>query len=540
MEENIFLLLLDTSSIQNYIFKTNKLKEIRGASALLNSLNLKMTPQLIEKYFKKTNLCKDYELNYLIDDTIQFCEFENLDCWVLSFGGGSTRILYQDKAETKANDFLKEIEKKYKEETALGTTIQHVIVSQKDSGEILKLTQKAEIKLKLIKQNSGSLSQIATNPFTKFCSSSGTEISSRISAYDNAFISPQVEAKQNVSNRSLYFTQFANSIRHDANTPKFVHEYLGSEGKGKEKFIPADITQIGKKSKPNGYIGLIYADGNRMGFRMQQHFNSHEEITQFSEEVKKATLKALFDSLKSLVINETDYFPFEILFVGGDDILLIVPAQYTFEFALEFTEKFENLTKYTNSRSGVETHVSLGVGIAIAHANHPLQELYELTKSLASSSKNKSQKINVESEGAKDLSCFNYVINKGSSVKDFNEIEETELQFKDIVNNAPITIKLSKRPYTHEELRNAMASVRGLKNVKTPRTKLSQLYNALHQGWAQGTLDSLRIISRLPNDVKTELFENFSASNIFPWQRNSNGEYETPVVDWIELFDFVS
>src|SRR5437762_2917145 len=46
-EEHMVLLTLDTDLVKNYVFATSKLREIRGASALLDEINERRIPEII-------------------------------------------------------------------------------------------------------------------------------------------------------------------------------------------------------------------------------------------------------------------------------------------------------------------------------------------------------------------------------------------------------------------------------------------------------------------------------------------------------------
>ncbi len=51
------LIAFDTDHIKGYVFGTNRLKEIRGASSILDRLNREKTVEMAESFGAKTNLC---------------------------------------------------------------------------------------------------------------------------------------------------------------------------------------------------------------------------------------------------------------------------------------------------------------------------------------------------------------------------------------------------------------------------------------------------------------------------------------------------
>ncbi|MFQ5638882.1 MAG: hypothetical protein ACE5IR_12915 [bacterium] len=526
--------MLETDSIQSYIFATNKLKEIRGASAIIDRLNLEDTPTLIHKHFPRNNL--NNELG--IDETIRFADFDKLDAWVVSLGGGATRILVPQSNTAAANNFLAEVTELCKKVSSAGATSTHAIVEQRDQETDKVFLERAEATLRYLKQNKLVLSQSASNPFHKVCDSSGSVWAGLYIESEDTFISRQTAAKRARSARGLYFEQFAAHTQRSEKAPNLITDYLVAAHSERDRFVPDDLNAIGDLSTPSGYIALIYADGNRMGWRLQNHFTSFEQISEFSEKIRRGTRTALFDALLPLIEMQTAYFPFEVFFVGGDDILLAMPVQHANDFAVDFGEKFKTNTSYMTGAS-VRTCVSLGVGIVFAHANHPVRQLIDIAKDLASAAKVESQKAFIQSGMTAEENYFNFVVNKGSTIRDYADMCESELMYDDIVRSESKSIILHKRPYSQVAFYELLVTIRALKQARMPRSKIAQMYRALYSGWAQGTLDCLRIADRLPQRARDVLMRRFNEINQYPWHHNADGQYETPIVDWIELYDFV-
>lgn len=508
-----YMLILDTDRIQDYIFATTKLKEIRGASALLDDLNLEEMPKILSKSSGKT----------------------------ISIGGGSARILFQENDKDKAANLLNEIESLYSMHTGNGATITGIVVEGEATESDRTLMERAEIALRLRKQNRSVCAQPLTNPHFKICDSSGSAPAVKkagdVVPADDRLLSLATYKKLDYSTAARgYFGWFAEYAREHLPTNNLVQKYFAAP----EKYVPESLAEIGELSTPSGYIGLIYADGNRMGWRLQEHFDSFEQIAEFSEKIKAATSKALFEALYKILQTDQPLFPFEILLVGGDDILLVVPAQHALDVALDFAKHFKGETGY-NTKTNEATQVSLGVGIVIAHATHPIRHLISLAEELAGSAKVKSQEAFANSGQKEEKNYFNFLVNKGASIRSYDDIFDKELQYRDSARAAEATIKLHRRPYDDDGLKKVQDTIIELKAKNTPRTKLMQLYRALYSGWGQGTLDSLLIASRLPKDTRDFLLQKFAGSGqAFPWHYKAEAnEYETPLLDWIELYDFI-
>jgi hypothetical protein len=537
------LLILDTDKIQDFIFGTTKLREMRGASTLLDELNRIGMPQIITRRCGRHNLRNKSGSDFEIDETIPPTQLPQLDCWVVSFGGGSARILFPPEKAGLAADILAEIETLYAQHTGYGATITGVVVAQNDAETLSAFTNRAEAALRMRKLNRSFCQQAFSSPYFKTCDSSGkapaTQRASSQVTGDDRLISLATYKKLGTTT-SDYFLKFARHVRDHALSNNLAQNYLDAAPKNRDQFLPESLTDIGELSVPRGYIGLIYADGNRMGLRLQRDFPNFEDIAKFSEKMKRATDHALFQTLQETLDFSGGKFPFEIFLIGGDDILLAVPAQHAMHVAKNFVRLFNQQTQYNNTRQGTRTHVSVGVGVALAHANHPIRQLIELAEGLAKMSKSESQKDFENSNFTLEANYINFLVNKGDQVREAGKVFEEDMEYLDLVHAATPQIKLYKRPYNEQQLEELLCTVANLKKEGMPRTKLAQLYRALYAGWANGTLESLLVASRLPEKIRRMLLGYFTNNKQnFPWELTASGNYATPLLDWIELYDFI-
>lgn len=92
------LYMYDVRGIQNYIFRTNKVKEIIGASMMVEDLILR----LFERSADKLNLRVKSRVTHQNELLFSFTDEDKLDAEVLYYGGGNLLVLYHD--EHKARD----------------------------------------------------------------------------------------------------------------------------------------------------------------------------------------------------------------------------------------------------------------------------------------------------------------------------------------------------------------------------------------------------------------------------------------------------
>src|SRR5690606_7681673 len=91
------------------------------------------------------------------------------------------------------------------------------------------------------------------------------------------------------------------------------------------------------------YLALIYADGNDIGGLMARA-PSPEAYQSRSQALQKGTQRAVFDALDAVCGNALrpgEPWPFEIVNIGGDDVTLLVRADYAWELAVALVRGFE-------------------------------------------------------------------------------------------------------------------------------------------------------------------------------------------------------
>jgi len=134
------------------------------------------------------------------------------------------------------------------------------------------------------------------------------------------------------------------------------------------------------------YLALIYADGNDIGGLMARA-PSPEAYQSRSQALQKGTQRAVFDALDAVCGNALrpgEPWPFEIVNIGGDDVTLLVRADYAWELAVALVRGFETEVGRRLEESGaiaagapVEA-VTAACGVVIAPAAYPLRYLERL------------------------------------------------------------------------------------------------------------------------------------------------------------------
>jgi CRISPR-associated protein Cmr2 len=323
----------------------------------------------------------------------------------------------------------------------------------------------------------------------------------------------------------------------------------------------ADLGEIGEASKPTGYVGVVYADGNNMGGLLEA-LKTPGEYRDFSEQVYAAMQEAVYGTLAQYVRPHRLaaggwVYPFEILGVGGDDVFLIVPAHLALRVACEIARRVEKelrdlpLFQTTTSYPWAQVQrcrpleerepqckVSLSAGVVLAAAHTPVFSLQGLAQELLKSAKRGAKRLKRDQHylgGTIDFLSLKSVTMIGGSVAAFRE---TALQESNR--------RLTARPYTLAETEALLESVALLKDGEFPKGQLYRLREALRAGLGRSMVDYFyffsrsRKVSRLRQEIESR-WQPDATRLLHPWRPClEDGKLrETIWYDLVDLYDFV-
>lgn len=378
--------------------------------------------------------------------------------------------------------------------------------------------------------------------------------------------------------------------------PEQKQKYYGNYDPNQVEFAQS-LTQISKASK--GFVAYIYADGNNVGGYIQT-IRTAEKYKDFSEDITKATefsvYKALANYLQPHKLTSLDedssyqegtlIHPFEIITIGGDDIMLIVPANHALEIAKMIGEEFEkillkqvplsevaqtedkikgnyqidspqqpvditNFHRYSPQKAEISRcQLSLSIGVLLTAYNTPIYYAKDLTEQLLKSAKNRAKKLKKAGYygGTVDFLTMKSVTMISSEIKEFRQEGLT----KQI--NAQ-KLRLYAAPYTFHELGGLIQAAKVLKKSGFPKSQLYQIRSLLERGKKTAILNYLYFRTRLKNsDQRKLLQEDFEEAwcdaktnngNIAPWMYdpgNLDAEdvgYETIWRELVDIYDFI-
>ncbi|MEH1969184.1 type III-B CRISPR-associated protein Cas10/Cmr2 [Nostoc sp.] len=353
------------------------------------------------------------------------------------------------------------------------------------------------------------------------------------------------------------------------------------------------LREIASTSNPSGFVAYIYADGNNMGGYIRQKIKTPQDYRLFSEDIFNATEKSVYKALakylhpyrytpdaKSSRTNKEPVWihPFEIITIGGDDVLLVVPADKALEIAKTIGDEFEeylwrtgrylleqtapNLLAHRYTVGNVPPSkclLSMSTGVLITAQDTPIYYADKLVSQLLKSAKKYAEELKKEHKyygGTVDFLVMKAVTMISSNIKEFREqglIKNKDGQSK---------LKLYASPYTLHELGGLIETVKAFKKAEFPRSQLYQIRSLLERGKRTAILNYRYFRIRLTNEAaKQELKKQFESAwcqpkessnngNLAPWMslqetdlqdaNNSKMTYETIWRELVDLYPFIA
>lgn len=339
--------------IQNFIFQTNKLQEIVGASELVEEICTTFFEQEMGKSnFKEGNL--------------------------ILGAAGNIKYIFEDRE--KCQEFVKKFPKKVME-MAPGITISQAVVEYKENG-LNQALQELEDKLRE-QRNKVSV------PFEM--AFMGTSRNRRTGGV--AFEKHPVEKEDEIVDEATYKKIKAKNSR-----------TLFEDISGIKDFKTEELL-FNTDDLKGSWIAVIHADGNGLGTIIQNLNNSFEGkndeevkngFKSFSKALDKATKVAAQEAFKSAKIEkQKGIYPIRPIVLGGDDLTVIIRADLAFEFTRVFLSEFEQSSKkelaFLVTDFGINQFskgITACAGIAYVKKSYPFHYAVDLAKKLCSDAKN--------------------------------------------------------------------------------------------------------------------------------------------------------
>ena len=511
LKENRVLVSIETVKIKDFIFSTNKLKLIRGASYLLDYMNQVEVPRILKKYGleykthelvdKIYNINADKEFLEKVDEEID----KTIDKRILYIGAGNAKFLVDSKKT--AEKICKEIKEIYKS-LAPSAKVVAECYPMKENEKIW--TAIDELAQKTAEKKSEGFPMLNIDlPFAVKCDLSGTEpavvsLKNLEKDLENIEIHRSGEGSDDDKQVEDTITAIRNVIKKDIMK---ISEESAVKIKYSNKMIKDDVNEIGfysiiKKalnydihlnteiddySVGDSFIGFVYSDGDGLGDflkNVKKVYTTEEEYLKFMRKfsvildrntkyVLKEVIKKMYDAEKFVkkktilkdgkpkykIINgekkivEKSVIG-EFLIVGGDDVCAVFPAdlaiEISYEFQKQFEEKMKKFTEIENQKNEKKNpeNITSSCGVVIAKNKTPMFQLFEQGLKLQKSAKAKRYQENKNREGKVRTGYIDFQVIGNEGNVNIKEYRQKWYNKFDKEDKNKGKLHVSRRPYS--------------------------------------------------------------------------------------------
>lgn len=417
--------------IQEFVFQTNKLKEIIGGS------------EVVEK------ICTT-----IFQETVGNYKEENL----IVGAAGNIKYVFDEKSVCEA--LVLKFPKIVMSE-APGITLSQSVVEIDESKNIFEQIDELEKNLR-IQRNKPVVQHGLGLMITERSRRTGGAAVGRVK--ENVVDGSQLQKKNYAEGNSYYNKNSASNT--------LMKKMVGS-GKILDKKIPFNVGDI-VGNKEREWLAIVHADGNNLGkiiLNLVDNLKSDAEnyslkksikiLRDFSQKLDMATAKAAAEAYASIDKDRPGMgkYPLRPVVLSGDDLTVIIKGDLAMSFTKEFLRKFEEETQYVFSNfcgehglkklDLIQKGMSACAGIAYIKPSYPFHYGVHLSEELCKNAK----KIGKSLDADNTPSCLSFHKVQSSFTEDYKEIIEKEYKTKGPnLNFGPYFLKERNDYYTIDDL----------------------------------------------------------------------------------------
>jgi len=471
MNRPSFVILIDVQSIKKFVFGTDALNEVRGASALLDWLNQEEMERC---------LCEHPGMDQTRVETV----YAN---------GGSAQFLVREGNEPTIRAACTGLTRHVREQTGGEVRIVYGVAPFQDDAEYHKAVGMAHFQLRGQREFASGHFSTALMPAAMECQSA-----SHLPAEHGLDEGSGLEMLSAASYKKRQFGRSA--LEHDRGQGPWSGwmRHLATGGPWPTRDYShhlrcQSITDIGARSGWRNYVGVVYADGNAMG-QVVQAIENPETSRQFSAIVDESIRQACFTALSEVCRDEIENvreavelnldvspLPTDILLLGGDDLLVALPADRALDFTIRIMDLFEHFTcervaelqdsevrEFFHAQLGQNTGFTISCGVAIVKSTYPFYLARDLAEQLMNNAKRTAPRLDGTNP---DPARIDFHVVTGANNHVLDQVRRDDYQ---VDTHAVRTL----RPLNRDQLKVLRDSVQKLRRVRFPRSKLHELQEA--------------------------------------------------------------
>lgn len=359
MENKNVIAMYDVRGIQDYIFRTPKLKHAIGASAIVESIIEDALKDAVNRYNDKSI---SYDLSW---EQIEY-KGQDKDIQVLYIGGGNAVVLFKDKELYLA---ITKLMSKYVLENTYSLQLAATCVDKTDiyQDDYRRLNKK----MTEVKADMPESKPVGAFPIMQMELSTGLPV-------NNDDQSREVELKLIAEKKRRKNT------------------------KTEAKIFDNIIEEKGNDSN----IAVVHIDGNNMGLRIRELLengstndignydkNSYVDAVKLMRKISyniNHSYKDTFNEMMEIFNKNKDYLIIPVL-IAGDDITYVCKAKAALASIEYFVEHIKGKTMTGNSDDVDKYGFSVCGGIAYIHSHFPFSIAYQVAEACCESAKDRAK-----------------------------------------------------------------------------------------------------------------------------------------------------
>lgn len=484
MSEVNYLYGAAVQGIQGFIFQTNKLREIVGASELVEEICTSKFAKLLGKNGYYPDLKKQLE--------------EDKNC--ILHAAGNIKYIFGEEADCAkiVREFPKAIF-----EFAPGVTVSQAVVTME--GKYEKFEDAVNELEKRLRTQRNKPMRSATLGLMGIERSRQTGLPVVYVEDENTHLDAGTFAKL----QYVWETKDGKRTAKRHTTKNLCQKAFYDDVKDDQ--IAYDIEDV---TQNNDWIAIIHADGNGLGQVVQKVGKDQKLFKQFSEKLDEATTlsaREAFEAVKNQFNNskkKPDFIPIRPIVLGGDDLTVICRADLALNFVTTFISQFEKNTREMLKADNGELllkdvfenekdkRLTVCAGIAYIKSSFPFYYGYELAETLCSQAKKDAKADLKDGELAKSCLMFHKV--QDSFTEDWSAIAQRELTPQKNISFqfGPYYIHDKKEDsrWTVDELKDCVKKLKG-KEGNAVKSHLRQWMSLLHDNSEMAHQKLLRLLS---------------------------------------------
>jgi hypothetical protein len=230
---------------------------------------------------------------------------------------------------------------------------------------------------------------------------------------------------------------------------------------------------------------------------------------------------------------------------------MVTPATVALDVACTIAQQFQKHTKQKQT---------LSVGVVLAPVKYPFGLLLDLAEETLKAAKKAGIQVQAAGQNIHDNTRINFMVVAGGTSQSFKKVYAS-LHSKKPAGGIEEEFYATLRPYTPERLEILLRAIRDGNASGLGRTKLHQLREAiLKMNRTTSVVDGLALLRSWKDEQRDYILrhlygfwtkyqpkQNTDQSSVpshlhipFPWFADGASTYRTSLLDFVELYDFLS